>query len=115
MKSILREFGFDHVVESSDGEDAIQHLSEHQFDLVIVERLLPLIGGIEITRRMRAEGPHRTTHVIMTARKDQPEDVLHAVESGVNEYVLEPFDKDVMRAKMQKVAKALKSRSASGH
>lgn len=108
MKFILREFGVDFIVESSDGEEAMQRLDEHQFDLVIVDWSLPTIGGIDITRHIRAQESGSQAHVLMNARKDQPEDVLLAVETGVNEYVLEPFDKDVMRAKLRRVLKVLK-------
>jgi two-component system chemotaxis response regulator CheY len=109
MKYILRQLGFHDIVDTDDGEDALTILTESQFDFVILDRSLPNVGGIELTKKMRTQAPHRTTPVILITRENQPEDVLGAIESGVNEYVLKPLDKDVLRAKIYKVLKTIKA------
>lgn len=109
MKYILRQFGPHDVIEAKNGNEALQVLEKNRFDLVIVDWSLPNVGGIDLTKHMRGQAPHRTTPVIMITRKNQPEDVLTAIESGVNEYVLKPLDKEVLRGKIYKVLKTIKS------
>jgi two-component system chemotaxis response regulator CheY len=109
MKYIVRQFGFHDIVDTDDGDDALRLLTENQFDFVILDRSLPNVGGVDLTKVMRGQAPHRTTPVILITQENQPEDVLAAIESGVNEYVLKPLDKEVLRAKIYKVLKTLKA------
>lgn len=103
LKHLLRHLGFEDVASTDDGGDAVRMLSEDAFDLVIVDWTLPSLSGVGITQWMRKAEAYRTTPVIMVTARDQAEDVLIAVESGVNEYVLKPLDRDVLRAKINKV------------
>ena len=103
LKYILHHMGYQHISEANDGGEALRLLSKNQFDLVIIDWSLPSVSGVAITRWMRLKSTYRETPIIMVTTKDQPEDVLIAVESGVNEYVLKPLDKDILKAKIQKV------------
>lgn len=103
LKHLLRHLGFEDVTGTDDGGEAVRLLSNEQFDLVIVDWTLPSLSGVGITQWMRKEDTYRTTPVIMVTARDQAEDVLIAVESGVNEYVLKPLDKEVLRTKINKV------------
>ncbi len=103
LKYILQHMGFQQIMETNDGGDALRLLAKNRFDLVIMDWALPSVSGVSITQWMRQKEPYRRTPVIMVTTKDQPEDVLIAVESGVNEYVLKPLDREVLRAKINKV------------
>lgn len=103
LKYILQHMGFQQIVETNDGGDALRLLAKNRFDLVIMDWALPSVSGVAITQWMRRKEPYRHTPVIMVTTKDQPEDVLIAVESGVNEYVLKPLDREVLRTKISKV------------
>ena len=103
LKYILQHMGYMHITEANDGGEALRQLSKNRFDLVIIDWSLPSVSGVAITRWMRLKDPYRETPIIMVTTKDQPEDVLVAVESGVNEYVLKPLDKEILKAKINKV------------
>lgn len=103
LKFILRHMGYQHVTEANDGGDALRLLAKNRFDLVIVDWALPSVNGLALTQWMRLKEPYRDTPIIMVTTKDQPEDVLIAVESGVDEYVLKPLDKEVLKNKISKV------------
>lgn len=112
LKYILRHMGYQQIVDTNDGGDAIRELAKNRYDLVIIDWALPSFSGVSITQWMRQKEPYRRTPVIMVTTKDQPEDVLMAVESGVNEYVLKPLDKEVLRAKINKVMAKAAARAA---
>ena len=103
LKYILQQMGYDKITETNDGSEALKLLAKNRFDLVIMDWALPSVSGVSLTKWMRQKEPYRYTPVIMVTSKDQPEDVLTAVESGVNEYVLKPLDKEILRAKISKV------------
>lgn len=103
LKYMLQNMGFDHVAEANDGADALSMLARDHFDLVVVDWMLPSLSGVAIVKWMRSKRPYFTCPIIMLTVKDQPEDVLTAVESGVNEYILKPLDKNILQGKIQKV------------
>lgn len=103
LRYILQQMGHNQITETNDGGDALRLLSKNHFDLVIMDWALPSVNGVSLTKWMRQKESYSRTPVIMVTSKDQPEDVLTAVESGVNEYVLKPVDKEILRAKINKV------------
>jgi two-component system chemotaxis response regulator CheY len=102
MRYILRHLGFSQIFESNDGGEALRMLKNQDFDLVIVDWVLPSVSGISLVQWMRTRPGYEETPVIMVTVKDQPEDVLVAVEAGVSEYVLKPLDREVLTRKIMK-------------
>jgi DNA-binding response OmpR family regulator len=103
LRYMLRHIGFSQVYESNDGNEALRMLQHQRFDLVIVDWLLPSLSGVALVKWMRTREAYAETPVIMVTTKDQAEDVLIAVESGVTEYVLKPLDKEILTRKIMKV------------
>ena len=103
LRFMMGHIGFTQVFESNDGNQALRMLQTQRFDLVIVDWLLPSMSGIQLVKWMRTREVYQHTPVIMVTTKDQAEDVLIAVESGVTEYVLKPLDKDTLKRKVYKV------------
>lgn len=77
------------VVQARDGEEALAHFSEAPVDLVVLDLMLPKLGGLEVCRRMRKiEG---TVPIIMlTARGDEVDKVV-GLELGADDYITKPF------------------------
>lgn len=105
LKYMLQHMGFSYVAEANDGADALSMLARDRFDLVVVDWMLPSLSGVAIVKWMRSKQPYFSCPIIMVTVKDQPEDVLIAVESGVNEYILKPLDKTVLQSKVEKLMK----------
>lgn len=103
LKYMLQHIGFDEVSEANDGRHALELLAREQFDLVIVDWMLPSVSGVGIVEWMRGEQTYYGIPVIMVTVKDTPKDVLFAVNSGVNEYVIKPLDKEVLKSKINRV------------
>ena len=78
-------------------------LQSRRFDLVLLDWVLPSTSGVALVKWMRQRPEYESVPVIMVTTKDQPEDVLTAVESGVTEYVLKPIDREVLTRKITKV------------
>ena len=84
----LREDGFQ-VVWARDGEEAIVKATEGEYDLILLDYMLPRKSGFEVTKELRGSGL-RTPILMLTAR-DAPEDLREALRAGVNELMGKPF------------------------
>jgi len=88
VSTSLRYEGFD-VDEAKDGRTALRMAQEDSPDLIILDVMLPDLDGIEVTRRLRADGI-RTPILFLTAR-DALEDKLTGLTVGGDDYVTKPF------------------------
>jgi two-component system response regulator PhoP len=90
VAQVLREDASYAVDISTDGEDGLHMARSNPYDLIILDLMLPKLGGIEILRSLRADG-HRTAVLILTAR-DSTEDVKRGLDLGGDDYLTKPFD-----------------------
>jgi two-component system response regulator MtrA len=83
----LADEGYD-VVEAESGEEALRRLTTTEVDVVLLDLMLPGIGGLEVCRRLRAEGD--LPIIIVSARTDTA-DVIDGLEAGADDYVTKPL------------------------
>ncbi len=83
----LERSGFS-VTTAADGQSALRAMALEIPDLVVLDLMLPEVDGLEITRRLRAEG--NTPIIMLTARKEEADRVL-GLELGADDYVVKPF------------------------
>jgi DNA-binding response OmpR family regulator len=76
------------LVAALDGREALKKANELDLDLIILDLMLPMVGGFQVCRHIRAES--QVPIVILTARVDE-ESRRVAVEMGVNDYITKPF------------------------
>jgi len=79
------------VLDASDAATALACLSEIQPDLVLLDVNLPDLSGLDICRRIRADGVLARTKVVMLTAAAQREDVARGREAGADEYLTKPF------------------------
>ena len=83
----LRREGYT-VVEASDGEEALELYRQDRPDLVVLDLVLPKLGGLEVCRRIQSE--RRVPLMMLTARGEE-EDIALGFEAGADDYVVKPF------------------------
>ena len=84
----LQRDGYE-VVQASDGPEALARFSEQQFDLVVLDLMLPRIDGLEVCKRLRAKGS--TVPIIMLTAKSEEIDKVLGLELGADEYITNPY------------------------
>lgn len=77
------------IVESSDGKEAMELAMTQEFDVLIIDWMLPHISGIDIVKKLRSEKVN-SIFIMLTARDDET-DILYAFEQGVDDYITKPF------------------------
>jgi DNA-binding response OmpR family regulator len=85
----------------SDGTTALARLTSggNDLDLVVLDVMLPGIDGFEVADRMRQGGNY--TPILMLTAKSLPEDVVHGIEVGADDYLAKPFDLGVFLARVK--------------
>ncbi len=84
--SLLQAAGFEVVGQVSNGLEALQAVEQHRPDLVLLDIGMPEMGGLQALRRIKAA--HPSTKVVMLTVSDEDEDLLEAVRSGAQGYLL---------------------------
>ncbi|WP_125565516.1 response regulator transcription factor [Companilactobacillus insicii] len=92
--------GYD-VDSSTNGEDALNKILMEKFDLVLLDQMLPKISGIEILKRVRADG--NATPVIFLTAVDAEENKIEGLISGADDYITKPFSVKELLARIEVV------------
>jgi DNA-binding response OmpR family regulator len=95
----LEAEGYDAEV-AKDGGEALRVLDgPGSFDLILLDAMLPGIDGFAVAQRLRSTG--NLTPILMLTAKGLPEDVVHGLESGADDYLPKPFDLAVLLARIK--------------
>jgi DNA-binding response OmpR family regulator len=95
----VRERGHE-VVEASDGEQALHIFDAEHPQLVIIDWNMPSLTGVDVCRRIRESEWSRETFVVMLTARDAGEDLLAALDAGVDDYVTKPVMLSHLRARI---------------
>jgi DNA-binding response OmpR family regulator len=103
VKLILTKRGFD-VIGASGGREGLDTISEVKPDLVLLDLMMPEMGGWEVYQQMQADEKLRDIPVIIVTAKAQSIDkVLGLHIAKVSDYITKPFEPNELVASIQKV------------
>jgi two-component system chemotaxis response regulator CheY len=99
---ILEEMEFG-TAEACDGREALEYCKRGMPDAILLDWNMPVMDGLEFLRALRqAEGGDRPVVVFCTTENDVAH-ITKAIGAGANEYIMKPFDRDIIEAKFQQV------------
>ena len=93
----LQRDGYE-VVQASDGREALTRFSEQQFDLVVLDVMMPRMDGLEVCRRLRARS---SVPIIMLTAKSEEIDKVLGLELGADDYITKPFSMREFRSRVK--------------
>lgn len=105
VRSLLRELGIKNVREAEDGEMAFEDLKRQKADLVVSDWAMPKMTGIELLRAIRQDENLKETPVLMVTAESKKENIMEAVQAGVNNYIVKPFNSKTLEEKLNKIFK----------
>lgn len=88
IKRGLTTYGFE-VSVAANGVTGLQMALDHNFDLVILDVMLPLMDGIQVCKRIREQ--KKTVPIIMLTALDSTENIVGGLDSGADDYMVKPF------------------------
>jgi diguanylate cyclase (GGDEF)-like protein len=91
IKFNLEVEGYD-VITSMDGEDALRLVQEEKPDLILCDIMMPVIDGLDVCRRLKADGRTDQVPVVMLSARTQTHDKIASIEAGADDFITKPFD-----------------------
>jgi type IV pilus assembly protein PilB len=91
------------VITAQDGAEALTLIDIERPDIVILDLAMPGLDGFEVCRQLRAAPPTRHTPVLMLTAKDSADSVAKGFEEGADDYVIKPFRRDDLIARMRRM------------
>lgn len=103
VKNILRQLGFQNIVEADDGTSAVALLEREKVDLIISDWNMPNMTGIELLRHVRGSDSLKDIPFLMVTAEAQQENIIEAVKAKVSNYIVKPFTADTLNEKIEKI------------
>jgi DNA-binding response OmpR family regulator len=100
----LKRAGF-YVLEASNGEEALQILSEHIVDVALLDVMLPGIDGFQVCKAIREE--NKKMGIIMLTARVQDEDKVQGLGIGADDYIAKPFSPVELTARIQSLLRRI--------
>ena len=98
-RRILENLGFE-VAEAADGADALAWCATAMPHAILLDWNMPGMTGLEVLRRLRQEPQGDQPRVVFCSVENDLERIREALEGGADEYILKPFDGDIVASKM---------------
>ena len=101
MAGYLREWGFE-VTAAENGAEGWKILEQpNSPNLVLLDWIMPEMDGVELCRKLRAQrSSDLYVYMILVTSKENPTDLLKAMEAGVDDYLAKPFNEQELRARL---------------
>jgi DNA-binding response OmpR family regulator len=100
IKTALQAEGFD-VASATNGPDALEEARETTPDLIVLDVMMPGMTGFDVLRELKANEKTAKVPVIMLTGVSDRKKIQEAIESGIEYYVVKPFDFDDLLSKIR--------------
>ncbi len=101
-RRILQELDFE-IAEAEDGNDALQAVQRQMPDAILLDWNMPVMNGIDFLRALRQLPGGDAPRVLFCTTENDMDHIRMAMEEGANEYIMKPFDSEIMVAKLSQV------------
>jgi len=101
-RRILEGLEFE-IVEAEDGEQALEACRDRMPDAVLLDWNMPVMDGYEFLRELRRLPTGNAPKVVFCTTENDVGYIARAMHAGADEYIMKPFDKEIMTAKFQEV------------
>jgi two-component system response regulator ResD len=100
LRNLLRIFftknGFQ-VTEATNGSEALTYVERYDFDLIILDVMMPDMDGWEVCRRIRAT---KETPILMLTARTETKDKIQGLNLGADDYLIKPFEQEELMARV---------------
>lgn len=97
-RRLLEAAGF-HVREAADGAKVLESCSEAMPDIVLMDWRMPVMNGLECMSRLRRMPGGTAPRVVFCSVETAPDMIRQALDAGANEFIMKPFDGEILASK----------------
>ena len=101
-RRILEEMGFE-IIEAEDGDQALEFCKQSLPTAVLLDWNMPVMDGYEFLGNLRRMPGGDAPKVVFCTTENDVAHIARALHAGANEYIMKPFDKDIVQAKFEEV------------
>lgn len=101
-RKILEELGFT-CDEAEDGKQAMEYCAGNMPDAILLDWNMPVMSGIDFLRRLRKMTGGQNPKVVFCTTENDLAHIQEALSAGANEYIMKPFDSEIIQTKFQQV------------
>ena len=98
LKQGLREAGYA-VDATGDGEEGLWYSMSNEYDVIVLDLMLPKLDGISILKKLRKAG--KQNHILILTAKDTLADKINGLDHGADDYLIKPFEFEEMLARIR--------------
>lgn len=103
ISNVLKQLGFENILEAEDGTKALQIMETEKIDFVITDWNMPQMSGLDLLKAIRASEDKKDIPVLMVTAEAMQENIMKAAQAGVNNYIIKPFDAKTLSDKINKI------------
>lgn len=103
IKNTLQKLGFETILEAGNGVEALEVMSKNKVDMIVTDWNMPEMDGLTFVKAVRAKEEYKDLPILMITTEAAKEDILTALRSGVNNYVVKPFTPETLQEKVFKL------------
>ncbi len=101
-RRIMEEANFS-IVEAENGQEALERCRDNMPDVVLLDWNMPVMDGLEFLHALRKEPNGGDPKVIFCTTENDMDHITQAISAGANEYIMKPFDKEIIHSKLLEV------------
>ncbi|MFN9002079.1 MAG: response regulator [Alphaproteobacteria bacterium] len=102
MRKIIEPMGFN-ILEAEDGQQALDAFKEGGIERVMLDWNMPVMNGMEFLLKLRANTTIAQPMVVFCTTENEFSKIQEALMNGANEYVMKPFDEEIIRGKLEQL------------
>ncbi|MEN6615546.1 MAG: response regulator [Syntrophorhabdus sp.] len=102
IKNVLKQINIENVLEAENGKHALNILGGDSVDLIISDWIMPEMTGIEFLKACKNNDAIKKIPFIMVTAEAQKDNIMEAIKSGVDNYIVKPFTPDKLREAIDK-------------
>jgi len=103
----LNRIGYENLTPAENGREALLIMKEQSFDLIITEWHMPEMDGLKLVQVLKNSEDYGHIPVVMVSSCSSLEDIMKAVNAGVDDYIVKPFSSETLKNKIDQVLSGL--------
>ncbi len=103
LSEVLRAVGLQNIYEAGDGAEALSYCTGMMPDVVLLDWNMPVMDGLTFLRRLRGQPGGDGPKVLFCTIETAPDRIAEALAAGADEYVMKPFDSEIIHSKLAEV------------